>query len=93
MCPSGEEPTSSPELFRPRPLYVHSSLMPSYHVVAESQHELQDPTSPGKIRLLGEARRRARCGGDPDSDPTVPRSIHAVAARTALLGDHRRSQR
>jgi hypothetical protein len=27
--------------------------MPSYHVVAESEHELQNPTSRDKIRLLG----------------------------------------
>jgi SAM-dependent methyltransferase len=31
--------------------------MPSYHVVAESEHELQNPTSPDKIRLLGERMR------------------------------------
>jgi hypothetical protein len=31
--------------------------MPSYHVVAESEHELQNPTSPEKIRLLGERMR------------------------------------
>jgi SAM-dependent methyltransferase len=28
--------------------------MPSYHVVAESEHELQNPTSPDKIGLLGD---------------------------------------
>jgi SAM-dependent methyltransferase len=33
--------------------------MPSYHLVAESEHELQNPTSPVKIRLLG---RRMRLG-------------------------------
>ena len=31
--------------------------MPSYHVVAESEHELQNPTSPEKIRLLGAGMR------------------------------------
>jgi SAM-dependent methyltransferase len=31
--------------------------MPSYHVVAESEHEIQNPTSPEKIRLLGERMR------------------------------------
>jgi cyclopropane fatty-acyl-phospholipid synthase-like methyltransferase len=31
--------------------------MPSYHVVAESEHELQNPTTPGKIRLLGDRMR------------------------------------
>jgi SAM-dependent methyltransferase len=31
--------------------------MPSYHVLAESEHELQNPTSPEKIRLLGERMR------------------------------------
>ncbi|MGH3119277.1 MAG: SAM-dependent methyltransferase [Gaiellales bacterium] len=31
--------------------------MPSYHVVAESEHELQNPTSPEKIRLLGDRMR------------------------------------
>lgn len=31
--------------------------MPPYHVVAESEHELQNPTSPEKIRLLGERMR------------------------------------
>jgi SAM-dependent methyltransferase len=35
--------------------------MPSYHVVAESEHELQNPTSPAKIRLLG---RRMRLGSE-----------------------------
>ena len=29
--------------------------MPWYHAVAESRHDLQNPTSPEKIRLLGEA--------------------------------------
>jgi SAM-dependent methyltransferase len=36
---------------------IHSWLMPSYHVVAESEHELQNPTTPGKIRLLGDRMR------------------------------------
>jgi SAM-dependent methyltransferase len=31
--------------------------MPSYHTVVESQHELQNPTSPEKIRLLGDRMR------------------------------------
>jgi SAM-dependent methyltransferase len=31
--------------------------MPSYHLVAESEHELQNPTSPAKIRLLGRQMR------------------------------------
>jgi SAM-dependent methyltransferase len=31
--------------------------MPSYHEVAEGEHELQNPTSPGKIRLLGAGMR------------------------------------
>jgi SAM-dependent methyltransferase len=31
--------------------------MHSYHVVAESEHELQNPTSPEKIRLLGDRMR------------------------------------
>jgi cyclopropane fatty-acyl-phospholipid synthase-like methyltransferase len=35
--------------------------MPSYHTVAESEHELQNPTSPAKIRLLG---RRMRLGSE-----------------------------
>jgi cyclopropane fatty-acyl-phospholipid synthase-like methyltransferase len=35
--------------------------MPSYHLVAESGHELQNPTSPAKIRLLG---RRMRLGSE-----------------------------
>ena len=38
--------------------------MPSYHVVAESEHELQNPTSPEKIRLLGDRMR-------PDSGSAV----------------------
>ena len=37
--------------------HIHSWLMPSYHEVAESEHELQNPTSPGKIRLLGAGMR------------------------------------
>lgn len=35
--------------------------MPSYQLVSESEHELQNPTSPAKIRLLG---RRMRLGSE-----------------------------
>jgi SAM-dependent methyltransferase len=38
------------------------SVIPRYHVVAEATHELQNPTSPEKILLLGE-----RLGLGPDS--------------------------
>ncbi len=35
--------------------------MPWYHLVSESEHELQNPTSPAKIQLLG---RRMRLGSE-----------------------------
>jgi hypothetical protein len=38
------------------PMYI-PGFMPSYHLVAESEHELQNPTSPAKIRLLGQQMR------------------------------------